>query len=72
MDVGQMAQGEGGGAQQMANGGKPMTEAEFQEAVINVLKGKGKGGKGGFQGQCYNCWEWGHSASNCPKPPKGG
>ena len=53
---------------------------ELNSWDINALKGgnKGqwsKGNKGqwkkgagkGFQGECWECGEWGHSASNCPK-----
>ncbi len=47
-----------------------MTEAEFQDAVINVLKGKGKGSKGGFKGQCYNCWDAGIQQPIAPNPSK--
>ena len=39
---------------------------------LNALKGpKGGKGKGKFQGECYECGEYGHSAKYCPKKAKG-
>lgn len=33
---------------------------------VSESKGKGKSTGKGFQGECYSCGEWGHSASRCP------
>ena len=43
-------------------------EDDQDEAMVNMIgKGGGKKGtKGGFQGQCYLCGEWGHSQMYCP------
>ena len=43
-------------------------EDDLDEATVNMIgKGGGKKGmKGGFQGQCYLCGEWGHSQMYCP------
>ena len=37
----------------------------WDESINAIAKGKGKGR--GFQGNCYNCGEYGHSIINCPK-----
>lgn len=35
--------------------------------VKGTQKGTGKGkGKTQFYGQCYHCWDWGHSQNDCP------
>ena len=40
---------------------KEVADIKWWEEYINAIsKGKGKG-KGGFQGNCYNCGEFGHS-----------
>ena len=39
----------------------PEREVRFEDQSLNAV----------IQGYCYNCWEWGHPARDCPKPPKG-
>ena len=46
----------------------------YENDVDAVNKGKGKGkakGEGRFEGECYNCGEYGHSARFCPLSSKG-
>jgi len=47
------------GSQQTSPGATPAQD------LNNVGAGQGKGG---FNGQCYNCGEWGHSQRFCTKP----
>ena len=51
-----------------ANGYQPKGEQEG----VKGDKGKGKGCKGGFQGECYKCGEYGHSQRYCKKNGRGG
>ena len=60
-------------------GGGKGTKGKGKKGGFNGTKGKGKGlnevspeatdvnAVGEFQGYCYNCGDWGHSAKYCPK-----
>ena len=47
-------------------------ECEEWPAYFVNPKGSGKGGKGGFPGNCYECGQVGHRAFECPRRQKGG
>ena len=71
MNVDQRAGGNGSDTVSTNSGTNWDAKFDQLQAAIYAIKGKGKGmkagGKGGPNTQCYNCWEYGHIAQNCPK-----
>ena len=59
-------QWDNGGYDNIDEIGKGFTGKGFKGTGKGVNEGKGKGKSAGFEGQCYSCGEYGHSASSAP------